>query len=108
MGARPLGWAAGSVPWRGEAEHGGGVLGELLQARDVAHVHAVLEVGPHRYHADIVLVARLPCQELHVKDVSNKKQQKNEVGRTSLWQEICDLLLFCLLTLEGSGETQTL
>lgn len=64
VGAHQLGGAARAVPGRGEAQHRGEVLGELAQPRHVAHVDAVLEVGPHRDHRGLVLVLRLPGDEL--------------------------------------------
>lgn len=80
VGAHSVCRAAGPVPWRGEAQHGGVVLGELLQARDVAHVHTVLEVGPHRHHGNVVLVARLPCQELTRQERPNTNNKINQTG----------------------------
>lgn len=58
------GGAAGAVPRRGEAQHRGVVLGELLQARHVAHVDAVLEVGPHDHRGNVAVSPRLPGEEL--------------------------------------------
>lgn len=58
------GGAAGAIPRRGEAQHGGVVLGELLQTRHVAHVDAVLEIGPHYHHGNVFVFARLPGEKL--------------------------------------------
>lgn len=59
-----FGRAAGAVAGRREAQHGGEILGELLQARHVSHVDAVLEVRSHCHHSDVVIRARLPGEQL--------------------------------------------
>lgn len=64
VGAHQLGGAARAVPRRGEAQHRGEVLGEFPQPGHVAHVDAVLEIGPHRHHRRLFLVLRLPGDEL--------------------------------------------
>lgn len=69
VGSHQLGRAARAIPGRGEAQHRGEVLGELAQPRHVAHVDAVLEVGPHRHHRGLVLVLRLPRDELREKGI---------------------------------------
>lgn len=64
MGAEPLRWAAWTVSRRGEAQDRSVVLGELLQARYVSDMDAVLEVGTHGHHAGLVAVTGFPRQEL--------------------------------------------
>jgi len=59
-----LGRAAGAVPRRGETQHRGVILCELLQTRHISHMDAVLEVRSRRYHGNIVVSARLPGQQL--------------------------------------------
>lgn len=58
------GRAAGAVTGRGETQHGGVILGELLQTRQVSHVDAVLEVRPHRHHGNVVVSAAFPGEQL--------------------------------------------
>lgn len=64
VGAHQLGGAARPIPGSGEAEHGGEVLGELLQARHKAHVDAVLKIGPSRHHGNLLFLLRLPGDQL--------------------------------------------
>ena len=59
-----FGRAAGAVTRRGETQHGGVILGELLQTCHVSHVDAVLEVRPHRHHGNVVVFATLPGEQL--------------------------------------------
>lgn len=58
------GGAARAVPGGGEAQHRGEVLRELPQTRHVAHVDAVLEVGPHDHHGNVFVSVGLPGEEL--------------------------------------------
>lgn len=64
MGAHQLGGAPRPVAGSGEAENGGEVLGELLQARHETHVDAVLEVGPGSHHGNLLFLLRLPSNQL--------------------------------------------
>lgn len=64
MGAHQLGGAPRPVAGSGEAENGGEVLGELLQARHETHVDAVLEVGPGSHHGNLLFLLWLPSNQL--------------------------------------------
>lgn len=74
------GGAAGAVSRRREAQHGGVVLGELLQARHVAHMDAVLEIGPHYHHGNIFVFARLPSEKLKETKTARGKRVKRLSG----------------------------
>lgn len=74
------GGAAGAVPRRGEAQHRGVVLGELLQTRHIAHMDAVLEIRPHYHHGNIVVSARLPGEKLKETKTARRRRVKRLSG----------------------------
>lgn len=67
------GGAARAVPRCGEAQHGGVILGELLQTRHVAHVDAVLEVRSHYHHGNVFVFVRLPGEKLKKAEMTGGK-----------------------------------
>lgn len=64
MGTQPLSQTAGPVSWGSKAQHWCVVLSELFEARDVPDVNAILKVGPHCNHGDLVRMTGFPRQQL--------------------------------------------